>query len=55
MTPTVTVLMKIADALEEKIGYFLEEKNGSFDYVENVEYLPKENGKVLSIVGVGPR
>jgi transcriptional regulator with XRE-family HTH domain len=47
MTPTVTVLMKIADALEEKIGYFLEEKNGSFDYVENVEYLPKENGKVF--------
>ena len=47
MTPTVTVLMKIADALEEKIGYFLEEKNGSFDYVENVEYLPQKKGKIF--------
>jgi transcriptional regulator with XRE-family HTH domain len=47
MTPTVTVLMKIADALEEKVGFFLEEPNGSFDYVENVEYLSQKNGKVF--------
>lgn len=42
MTPTVTMLMKIADALETKIGYFLEEKDGQFDYVENIEYTPKK-------------
>jgi len=47
MTPTVTVLLKIAEALEEKVGFFLEEHNGSFDYVEKVEYLPQKNGKVF--------
>jgi transcriptional regulator with XRE-family HTH domain len=47
MTPTVTVMLKIADALEEKVGYFLEEQNGDFEYVENVEYLPQKKGKVF--------
>ncbi len=47
MTPTVTVLMKIADALDEKVGYFLEERNGSFDYVEGVEFLSQKKGKVF--------
>jgi transcriptional regulator with XRE-family HTH domain len=47
MTPTVTVLMKIADALEEKVGYFLEDHNGTFEYVENIEYLPQKKGKVF--------
>jgi transcriptional regulator with XRE-family HTH domain len=41
MTPTVTLLMKIADALETKIVYFLEEKTDQFDYVENIEYNTK--------------
>lgn len=41
MTPTVTMLMKIADALETKIGYFMEEETGQFDYAENVEYNTK--------------
>jgi len=38
MTPTITVLMKIADAFGVKVGFFLQEENGNFDYVERVEH-----------------
>ncbi len=41
MTPTITVLMKVADALGVKVGYFLGEDNGGFDYLERVEYTPQ--------------
>ena len=47
MTPTVTVLMKIADALEQKVGFFLEESNSDFEYIENIEYRDKSNAKVF--------
>jgi len=47
MTPTVTVLMKIADALGEKVGHFLEEHNGEFEFVEKVEYIVQKKGKVI--------
>jgi len=47
MTPTVTVLMKIADALEEKVGFFLGEDTGDLEYIENVEYTAQKNGKVF--------
>jgi len=47
MTPTVTVLMKIADALGEKVGFFLEEQNGDFEYLEDIEFIPQNKGKVI--------
>jgi quercetin dioxygenase-like cupin family protein len=47
MTPTVTVLMKIANALGEKVGFFLEESNGDFEYIENVEYSDKSKIRVF--------
>jgi len=45
MTPTVTVLMKIADALGEKVGFFFEEEDNHFGYVQGVEYTPQKNRK----------
>lgn len=47
MTPTVTVLMKIADALKQKVGFFLEDSNSDFEYIENIEYRDKSNAKVF--------
>ena len=47
MTPTVTVLMKIADALGEKVGFFLEEGSSDFEYIENIEYTDKSNVKIF--------
>lgn len=45
MTPTVTLLMKIADALMEKVGFFLGENNGDVEYKENVEFTPESKEK----------
>jgi len=45
MTPTVTVLMKIASALEEKVAFFLEEVNNDFEYIENIEHTDKRKAK----------
>ena len=47
MTPTITVLMKVADALGEKVGFFLgEESNGSgLEYIQGAEYTPQGGGK----------
>jgi transcriptional regulator with XRE-family HTH domain len=38
MTPTITVLMKVADALGEKVGYFLGEEENHFEYIRQPEY-----------------
>jgi len=46
MTPTITVLMKIADAFGEKVGFFLgEENNTEFEYAQGAEYTPQGGGK----------
>jgi len=45
MTPTITVLMKIADAFGEKVGFFLGEENNNFEYIQEAEYTPKGDGK----------
>lgn len=47
MTPTITVLMKVADAFGEKVGFFLGEENNNleFEYVQGAEYTPKGSGK----------
>ena len=45
MTPTVTVLMKIAAALGEKVGFFFEEEDNHFEYVQGVEYTPQKDRK----------
>ena len=45
MTPTITVLMKIADALGEKVGYFLGEDSNHFAYVQGAEYTPRRSRK----------
>jgi transcriptional regulator with XRE-family HTH domain len=45
MTPTITVLMRIADALEVKVGHFVQEESGDFEYVDNVEYVVKKTAK----------
>lgn len=47
MTPTITVLMRIADALEVKVGYFVQEESGDFEYVDNVEYVVKKSAKKI--------
>lgn len=40
MTPTITVLMKIADALGKKVGHFIDEDGDADDleFVKNLEY-----------------
>jgi transcriptional regulator with XRE-family HTH domain len=47
MTPTITVLMKIADAFGEKVGFFLGEESNGFEleYIQGAEYTPKGGGK----------
>jgi transcriptional regulator with XRE-family HTH domain len=45
MTPTITVLMKIADAFGEKVSFFLGEENNDFEYVQGAEYTPLGRGK----------
>jgi transcriptional regulator with XRE-family HTH domain len=46
MTPTITVLMKIADAFGERAGFFLgEENNTGFEFTQGAEYTPKGGGK----------
>lgn len=47
MTPTITMLMKIADALGKHIGFFLEQENNSFEYLETFEITPRGKGKAL--------
>jgi transcriptional regulator with XRE-family HTH domain len=47
MTPTITVLMRIADALEVKVGYFVHEESDEFEYVDNVEYVAKKSAKKI--------
>ncbi len=45
MNPTITVLMKIADAFGEKVSFFLGEENNDFEYVQGAEYTPQGRGK----------
>jgi transcriptional regulator with XRE-family HTH domain len=47
MTPTITVLMKVADAFGEKVGFFLgeESNNSEFGYIQGAEYTPRGGGK----------
>jgi transcriptional regulator with XRE-family HTH domain len=47
MTPGITVLMKVADALGEKVGFFLGEESNGFEleYIQGAEYTPKGGGK----------
>jgi transcriptional regulator with XRE-family HTH domain len=46
MTPTITVLMKIADAFGQRAGFFLgEENNTGFEFTQGAEYTPKGSGK----------
>ncbi len=47
MTPGITVLMKVADALGEKVGFFLGEESNGFEleYIQVAEYTPKGGGK----------
>ena len=47
MTPTVTILMKIADALGEKVSFFLGEESDETHYVEQVEYVAQKNGRIF--------
>ncbi len=48
MTPTITVLMKIADAFGEKVGFFVGEEENSFEYAPKAEYTPKGKGRKFS-------
>ena len=45
MTPTITVLMKIADAFGEKVSFFLGEENNDFEYIQGAEFTPRGRGK----------
>jgi transcriptional regulator with XRE-family HTH domain len=53
MTPTITVLMRIADALEVKVGHFLHEDSGDFEYLDSVEYVTKKSVKTVQKVKGG--
>jgi transcriptional regulator with XRE-family HTH domain len=49
MTPTITVLMKIAEALGVTVGFFLgENDNTGFEYTNGVEHTPYEERKRFS-------
>ncbi|MBU2548842.1 MAG: XRE family transcriptional regulator [Proteobacteria bacterium] len=49
MTPTITVLMKIADAFGRKVGYFVGEDGelDDFDFQDHVEFVPAANRKPI--------
>jgi len=49
MTPTITLLMKIAEALGKRVGYLIgEEEPDDFDFVQGVEFIPREKRKCIS-------
>ncbi len=43
MTPTITTLMKLANALEKRVSYFIEEE----DHRAEVEYVPRDGRRVV--------
>ncbi|MBW1785055.1 MAG: helix-turn-helix transcriptional regulator [Deltaproteobacteria bacterium] len=47
MTPTITVLMKIADVFGKKVGFFIGEEDGfdQFELVRDVEFYKKKDRK----------
>jgi transcriptional regulator with XRE-family HTH domain len=54
MTPTVTLLLRIADALEVKGSFFLREKTDDFDYLESVEHVVKKTARIVRKAKGGP-
>lgn len=48
MTPSITVLMKIAHALGKKVSYFTEEEQASFEFEERAEVVRRDQRRVLT-------
>jgi transcriptional regulator with XRE-family HTH domain len=48
MIPSITVLMKIARALNRGIGFFTQEDNGNFHFQEQVEVARRDHRRVLT-------
>jgi len=48
MIPSITVLMKIARALNKGIGFFAQEDNGDFHFKERLEVVKKDLRRVLT-------
>ncbi|MBU2550641.1 MAG: XRE family transcriptional regulator [Proteobacteria bacterium] len=52
MTPSITVLMKIADALGKRVTYFLgEERRDDFYFVRGVEMAPRDERRRIEYSG----
>ncbi len=48
MIPSITVLMKIARALDKSIGFFTQEDTNHFDFKERVEVVRKDTRRILT-------
>jgi transcriptional regulator with XRE-family HTH domain len=48
MIPSITILMKIARALNKGIGFFAQEENGYFHFKERLEVVKKDHRRVLT-------
>jgi len=48
MIPSITVLMKIARALNKGVSFFAQEENGDFHFKERLEVVKKERRRVLT-------
>ena len=48
MIPSITILMKIARALNKGIGFFAQEENGYFYFKERLEVVRRDHRRVLT-------